>query len=229
MDFEADEGSYVNTACWTLVGVSGLFLALRVYCKIRARRRLWWDDGLIITAWVRIPSGGGGRESLAELIRGQTTLFISTVFLSIGVTHGFGKHIYALSPEELSNTAFLWEWVGTFAILAVTLSKTSFAVTLLRVMDGSSLRLLLWFIIITMNVAMCLSAVFGWIRCMPVAKGWNPDMPGQCWAPGIYGQYSMFAGGESPPRLLGCAELTPSAPQDTRQPWTSYSPWCLGR
>jgi hypothetical protein len=127
----------------------------------------------------------------------QLTLLTSNIFLSVGVAHGFGRHIYVLSPDEASLMGYIWEWTGTFAILAVMLSKTSFAVTLLRVLDGSSLRLLLWAIIITMNVAMGLNVIFGWVRCLPVQKGWHPDLPGQCWTPGIYMKYSMFAGGYS--------------------------------
>jgi hypothetical protein len=52
MDHPGDEGVYLNTAVWALVGVSSVFLAARVYSKFRSRRRLWWDDILIIVAWV---------------------------------------------------------------------------------------------------------------------------------------------------------------------------------
>jgi len=60
MDHPGDEGVYLNTAVWALAGVSSVFLALRVYSKFRSRRRLWWDDMLIIVAWVRLPPGGRG-------------------------------------------------------------------------------------------------------------------------------------------------------------------------
>ena len=131
----------------------------------------------------------------------QLSLTVSCIFCSLSVSHGLGKHVETVAPEHVQVVGFTWQWTGTFAILAATLSKTSFAVTLLRVLDGSSLRMLLWFIIVTMNIAMSLNAIFGWVRCTPVERTWNPNTPGTCWTPGIYAQYGMFAGGKpsSPP------------------------------
>ena len=47
-------GPQMQVACWTLVGVSALFLALRIYCKFLKRRGLWWDDHLLVAAWVSL-------------------------------------------------------------------------------------------------------------------------------------------------------------------------------
>lgn len=43
----------LNTAIWVLNAVSFVFLALRVYCKSIRSRKLWWDDWILIMAWVR--------------------------------------------------------------------------------------------------------------------------------------------------------------------------------
>jgi len=71
---------------------------------------------------------------------------------------------------------------GTFSILAAVLSKTSFAITLLRILNGW-MKGFVWFIIISVNIAMGLSALFGWVQCSPVAKVWQIDLPGSCWPP----------------------------------------------
>lgn len=47
-------GPLMRIVCWTLVGVSGLFLSLRLYCKFLKNRGLWWDDHVLIMAWVRL-------------------------------------------------------------------------------------------------------------------------------------------------------------------------------
>lgn len=39
-------------ATWSLVMTAGIFLALRIYCKRRRSTGLWWDDHLMIAAWV---------------------------------------------------------------------------------------------------------------------------------------------------------------------------------
>ena len=37
---------------WTFAAVSGAFLGLRIYCKLVRKRQLWWDDYVLIVAWV---------------------------------------------------------------------------------------------------------------------------------------------------------------------------------
>jgi hypothetical protein len=48
-----DLGSVVDIANWLLVGVSGLFMGLRLYCKTIQHRGIWWDDHILIASWVR--------------------------------------------------------------------------------------------------------------------------------------------------------------------------------
>jgi hypothetical protein len=43
----------LNIVVWTLLGSSGLFMTLRLYCKFLQKRRLWWDDYVLVAAWVR--------------------------------------------------------------------------------------------------------------------------------------------------------------------------------
>lgn len=45
-------GPQLNITGWVLTGASGVFLALRVHCKILQKRSLWWDDHLLIASWV---------------------------------------------------------------------------------------------------------------------------------------------------------------------------------
>lgn len=48
------EGARLNLTCWLLVGLSATFMSLRLYCKWLRRRKLWWDDYVLISAWVRV-------------------------------------------------------------------------------------------------------------------------------------------------------------------------------
>jgi hypothetical protein len=107
------------------------------------------------------------------------------ILSAINAQRGFGKHVYAIHPEQLPSIGFTSNLAGTFSILAAVLSKTSFALTLLRVLRGW-MKVLLWFIIATINIAMGLSALFGWVQCSPVAKVWQIDLPGTCWPPNGY-------------------------------------------
>lgn len=42
----------VNIVIWLLIGLSLVFLALRVFCKFKTHRGLWWDDHILIVSWV---------------------------------------------------------------------------------------------------------------------------------------------------------------------------------
>lgn len=52
-DEGSNHGPYLNRVVWTLAALSGLFLGLRVYCKLSRKRKLWWDDHFLTASWVR--------------------------------------------------------------------------------------------------------------------------------------------------------------------------------
>jgi hypothetical protein len=170
-------GSHLNASIWVMIGISTLFLSLRIYCKFLRHRGLWWDDYVLIAAWMCIT--------------------IETCLLSYAVSLGYGYHIWDFPVEKFATTVDLFKAInvaGTFSVTAAVWSKTSFALTLLRLTDGW-VKKLIWFIIISMNIAMGLSALFIWIQCTPLEKGWNPFLEGTCWPPYVLVNYDIFSAG----------------------------------
>lgn len=47
-----DAGPLILGVSWSLVGVSALFLLLRLYVKCTRHRGLWWDDHVLAASWV---------------------------------------------------------------------------------------------------------------------------------------------------------------------------------
>ncbi len=47
-----DKSGTILASIWVLTGLSSVFIVLRAYCKIISRRGLWWDDYVMILAWV---------------------------------------------------------------------------------------------------------------------------------------------------------------------------------
>jgi uncharacterized BrkB/YihY/UPF0761 family membrane protein len=47
-----DAGPKLLASIWSLFVVATIFLALRVYCRVLKRRSLWWDDYILVGAWV---------------------------------------------------------------------------------------------------------------------------------------------------------------------------------
>ncbi len=106
---------------------------------------------------------------------------------------GFGRHIRFVDPRNLAQMGLQGVIGGTFSTVAAAWSKTSFGITLLRITDGK-FKLFVWFVIVSTNVAMGLSALVAWIQCQPVAKSWDWSLPGSCWDPSVSAVYGVFAG-----------------------------------
>src|SRR3569833_2554473 len=117
------------------------------------------------------------------------------ILVSILVSRGFGKHTWDLTPEQLASFSTVILVRVTMTITAVSWSKTSFAITVLRIAETRSMRCLLWFIIITINLAMGLAATLGWTSCTPLAMTWDQSIPGTCWPGGARGAGGGGAGG----------------------------------
>ena len=109
---------------------------------------------------------------------------------------GFGKHSWDFAPPSIDRFYLIIVTRATITVTAIVWTKTAFALTLLRLTDGWTKRLI-WFIIVSMNIAMGLSAMLGWLQCEPLAKAWNPTMEGTCWHPKVLTDYSIFSGGTS--------------------------------
>jgi hypothetical protein len=99
-----------------------------------------------------------------------------------------------INPDDLVVALRLLYVGELFAILAVSISKTSFAVTLLRLTTNTWQRYLLWYIIASLNLIMGLCGLFTFIQCSPVDKLWNLSTPGTCWEPTVQIRYAIFAG-----------------------------------
>ncbi|KAB5578193.1 hypothetical protein GE09DRAFT_953002 [Coniochaeta sp. 2T2.1] len=182
-------GMRLVVSIWVLNFLALVFLLARVYCKFLRHRGLWWDDGVLIGAYV--------------------CSTIETALLSYSVKLGYGCHVWDLPPELFLLIPDLLKVInlaGTFSLTAAIWSKTSFAITLLRLTQGW-LKLLVWFIIVSMNIAMGLSALFIWVQCTPIERSWNPFIAGTCWAPHVIVDYNIFSAAYSAAMDLSLALL----------------------
>jgi hypothetical protein len=109
---------------------------------------------------------------------------------------GFGKDITEVDPALIPTIALTGTIYGLFAVLSAAWSKTSFALTLIRLVDGW-MNWFLWFLIVSMNIIMNLVIVFSFIKCTPAEKVWRSTVPGSCWNPHVATYYNIFAGGQS--------------------------------
>lgn len=109
---------------------------------------------------------------------------------------GFGRHSWDLSPTfNISKFLLAIEVRATFTLIAIAYTKTAFAITLLRLTEGWTKRFI-WFVIISVNIALGLSALLGWVQCSPIAKAWTPSMSGKCFSENVLVDYAIFGSGK---------------------------------
>lgn len=167
-----NQAPQLNFTIWLLTGLSLGFLSLRIYCKFLRGRGLWWDDYVLITSWICLGLASG--------------------FTTAATTFGYGKHLWDIESGKFLPLNVVATFAGFFSILAAVWSKTSFAMTVLRISNGW-MRWAIWFIIMSVNVILGTSAIFQWIRCMPVQKVFDSSVPGECWPQDVVTTYNTFS------------------------------------
>ncbi|KAK3356469.1 hypothetical protein B0T25DRAFT_450779 [Lasiosphaeria hispida] len=160
---------FLNVSIWILATSSTTFLLLRIWGKRWRDRKLWWDDHFLISSWV--------------------CLIISCILQSFATTLGFGMDNRDI--KDLVTTRLVSLIAGFFLIIAAAWSKTSFAITLLRISDGW-IRKFVWFVLLSTNVAMALSGVIQWAPCWPIQKQWHMELPGVCLQLRFINGYNIF-------------------------------------
>ncbi|KAK0639067.1 hypothetical protein B0T16DRAFT_236397 [Cercophora newfieldiana] len=155
-----DRGPALVATSWTLTCFASVFLGLRVYCKIIGHRRLWWDDWILIAAWVAL-------------------VIDAALATHMVVYYTYGRHTWDFHPPDLDGFVLTTAVRATLTVTAIAWTKTAFAITLLRLTDGW-IKTTLKVIIVTMNIAFAATALIFWVQCTPIQKSWTPTMEGTC-------------------------------------------------
>ncbi|KAJ4288799.1 hypothetical protein N0V88_007126 [Collariella sp. IMI 366227] len=167
-----NDASKLLACIWGQGIVSTIFLSLRIYCRLKKRTRLWWDDIILIAAWV--------------------CLMVETSVLTYLASLGYGLHVWDFDDRNLGPVMLSSTVSGTFSVTAAVWAKTSFGVTLLQITDGWYKKAT-WFCLISMNLAMFFSALLPWVSCTPIPRAWNLSVNGTCWDPKVVVHYHMFS------------------------------------
>ena len=113
----------------------------------------------------------------------------------MSIEMGFGRPLTQFNFKNLNQFLLITNLAGTFSILAACWSKTSFAITILRI-SSSWTKCFVWFIIITVNLSLGVAVAITWGQCTPIEKIWQPLLEGECWPKHIQIRYNIFTASE---------------------------------
>lgn len=160
-----------------MTGVAFIFMVIRFSCKLRYNKLFGLDDHMLTASWICL-------AAYAALI------IIST-------NYGIGLHISLISDVDLVRALRLLYVARFIAVIALSISKTSFAVTLLHIVSIPWQRHALWFVITSLNVMMWVSALSLFLQCSPIEKAWDLNVNGACWSPMVQVNIGISAGAYS--------------------------------
>ncbi|EAA30421.2 hypothetical protein GE21DRAFT_10579 [Neurospora crassa] len=167
-------GPEIIIADWLLVCVSALFFGLRIYSKVLRKTSLWWDDHVLAAAWL--------------------CLILDAIVNTINIRLGFGKHRDTIKADHLKHINTLTHLSTTVMMLGAVWSKTSFGLTVLRLIrDRPKVRALVLVIIATMNSFIIFNVIAVWIQCGVDEHG-NEDDELNCLSIKFTASSMMFAG-----------------------------------
>lgn len=181
-------GPLILMITWSMTGVATLFLAARLYIKIYLRSGIgaWWDDAVLAASLIMLLAFNGS--------------------ITYATFDGLGRHLHDLDLSSSNSLQLAIPIAFTCSMLGAAWSKTSFALTLIRLTRRNTmLRNSLWFIVVSLNAVMVFNAVLQFIWCQPAWTLWSGRTfaGGECWSPWVLIGYSMAAVG-----YLGIIDLT---------------------
>ncbi|KAI1499427.1 hypothetical protein F5X99DRAFT_430697 [Biscogniauxia marginata] len=159
----------VNLGIWLIGGIATLFLALRLYCRVYRMTGACADDYVLFVAWLALMAGD---SAISYMLR-----------------RGFGT-----GPLVSHDVALGYAIYVLFSTWALTLTKTSWAITLLKITNGWQ-KWVCWFAIVTLLAAGVVSSFQSFASSCgsPTADKWT--LPGGCWSLDADLGLSSFIGG----------------------------------
>lgn len=98
--------------------------------------------------------------------RPQLAVLAPAIMSTIAVNEGLGKHVYNVPAQNAPRLSVLINYTVTVLIIASSLSKTSFVMTVLRLVTGY-MRWVAWFILVTTNIFFGVNVILLWATFNP--------------------------------------------------------------
>lgn len=190
---DRDRGPAIIALFWTQCVIVLIFVSLRFYARTMVKN-VGADDWVMLFTMVIHHSSRFDQTN--DVDKMKILFFATSGFATSLCLHGGMRHLYYLSPEQISTVTKL-DWSSqVFAIVVIGLGKVSTAILLLRIMGPNTVRRK-WFLYVCMAftaISTTLGALFLWVQCNPPRALWE-EVPGsKCWDPQVNTDYQIANG-----------------------------------
>ncbi|KAJ5906745.1 uncharacterized protein N7473_003661 [Penicillium subrubescens] len=143
------------------------FVGIRLYTRLKFLRRLEANDWMVVIALIN-----------------------SFIFMGLDIvegTSGMGMHLKDIPPNILERQMKAFWLTIPFYNAAVLCAKASILMQYFRVFPTRRMRIVCWVMITILGIYGTWCVVSAFLTCIPVAKFWNPTLPGFCLSrPGLW-------------------------------------------
>ncbi|KAL8852448.1 MAG: hypothetical protein Q9221_002678 [Calogaya cf. arnoldii] len=158
----------VHTFTWVMVSISMVFVVGRMYSRAKLTKNVWWDDWCICAALL-------------------IDLAVSIIW-SVYAGKGYARHMYYLSPPQLSHAGELNAISRSLCVLGIGIGKISVAFLIERFAGPSKWRRwLLRFVSISIAISAIITVALFYAQCSPVRAVWDKGLVkagmATCWDP----------------------------------------------
>jgi hypothetical protein len=158
-----------------------------MYTRIGVLGKVGWDDAFIAAATASLQL----YSFRSPVARARSlTCSILKVLSCIGVgfnvpdvSEGLGRHGYYIGPDQTAK-AIRWSTLAQAQhVLSTGLIKISVCVCLLRILISRPMARFLYGLIAVIVIMSVVTFCAVISQCQPLAKIWDPRVPGKCWHP----------------------------------------------
>ncbi|KAJ5194840.1 uncharacterized protein N7498_008278 [Penicillium cinerascens] len=155
-----DRGRRALVVTASLTSLAAVIVSLRLFARLKLMKATGTEDWLILAS-----------------------LVFSIIYLALVAAQfhfGMGVHSDQLSPRMLQEQLkCLWAAIPMYNA-SLGLTKLSILFQYLRIFPARSFRIACYVVMAIVATYSSWAIVSGYVNCVPVAKFWNHDMPGNC-------------------------------------------------
>jgi hypothetical protein len=190
-----NNGPALLAIAWVFAAIAIVVVASRLYVRLRLVNRFKVDDWFIIATFVSRMKNNLVGVSLTSY---QALAICNTIFCTIAVHWGLGRHIQTLLPDQIRFSIKYIYLCEFFSIMSPCLGRISYTLLLLQLLPPTKWpRRFLWSVICVQSVSDVGTIIISFSQCQPIYEFWGTNPKDYCWDPKVQQYTGFFQGCKS--------------------------------